>query len=70
MAGENSSSRGGPRNPWTYVNLGLEIAAAVGAGLLAGWFLDRWSGWGPLFLAVGGAAGLALGLYHFLKQSL
>jgi ATP synthase protein I len=48
---------------------GLSLFAAVVAGLLAGWLLDRWLGTRPWLLLTGIVLGSAAGLYEFVRIS-
>lgn len=45
-----------------FAGLGLMNAICLGAGLTAGWFADQALGTLPLFLFVGLAAGIVLGV--------
>jgi F0F1-type ATP synthase assembly protein I len=47
--------------------LGLELAATVLATLGAGYWMDRKFATRPVFFLIGGAVGVAVGLYHFLR---
>jgi ATP synthase protein I len=47
----------------------FSLFAAVVAGLLLGWFLDRWLGTRPWFLVTGLVLGAAGGLYEFIRTS-
>ena len=46
----------------TLAGLGLANACSLAAGLVLGHYLDVWLGSGPVFVLIGIAAGLALGL--------
>ena len=47
----------------------LSLFAAVVAGLLLGWFLDRWLGTRPWLLVTGLVLGAAAGFYEFIRAS-
>ena len=51
-----------------YAQVGLELAAAVGLGLWAGYRLDARLGSSPWAMLAGAAAGLAAGFYLVLRQ--
>ena len=48
---------------------GFSLFAAVAAGLLIGWLLDRWLGTRPWLLVTGIVIGSAAGLYEFIRAS-
>ena len=45
----------------------FSLFAAVVAGLILGWLLDRWLGTRPWLLVVGIVLGIAAGLYEFIR---
>jgi F0F1-type ATP synthase assembly protein I len=45
------------------LGLGLIIATCLVAGMAAGWFLDDWLGTAPVFVLVGTASGIVLGVF-------
>ena len=47
----------------------FSLFAAVAAGLLIGWLLDRWLGTKPWLLVVGIVLGAAAGFYEFIRAS-
>ena len=47
----------------------FSLFAAVVAGLLLGWLLDRWLGTRPWLLIGGLVLGAAAGLYEFIRTS-
>ena len=47
----------------------FSLFAAVVAGLILGWLLDRWLGTRPWFLVMGLVLGAAAGLYEFIRTS-
>jgi len=46
-----------------FAGLGLLNAMCLGAGLVAGWFVDQALGTLPVFLFTGMVVGIALGVY-------
>ena len=50
-----------------YLSLGMEMAVTLLVALGAGYWVDGKLGTRPTFLLVGGTAGIALALYHFMK---
>jgi len=47
----------------------FSLFAAVVAGLILGWLLDRWLGTQPWLLLAGIVLGSAAGLYEFIRSS-
>lgn len=47
----------------------LSLFAAVVAGLIIGWLLDRWLGTRPWLLVTGIVLGSAAGFYEFIRSS-
>lgn len=47
----------------------LSLFAAVVAGLIIGWLLDRWLGTWPWLLVVGLVLGGAAGFYEFIRAT-
>jgi F0F1-type ATP synthase assembly protein I len=47
----------------------LSLFAAVVAGLIIGWLLDRWLGTWPWLLVVGLVLGSAVGFYELIRAS-
>lgn len=47
----------------------LSLFAAVVAGLILGWALDRWLGTSPWLLIAGIVVGAAAGFYEFIRAS-
>ncbi len=45
------------------LGLGLIIATSLAIGMAAGWFLDDWLGTAPVFVLVGSASGIVLGVF-------
>lgn len=73
---QKGEKKGGDEPEWSaalretapYIGLGTALAATVGLGLLAGYWLDGKLGTEPLFFLVGGSFGLFAGLYNFYKH--
>jgi len=55
------------RKAGPYIDASWQLAGAVGAGTLAGWWLDRKLGTGPWLLVGGALFGIGLGFYLFFK---
>lgn len=47
----------------------LSLFAAVLAGLIVGWLLDRWLGTWPWLLVLGLVLGSAAGFYEFIRTT-
>jgi ATP synthase protein I len=47
----------------------ISLFAAVVAGLIIGWLLDRWLGTRPWLLVVGLVLGAAAGFYEFIRAT-
>ena len=47
----------------------FSLFAAVVAGLIVGWLLDRWLGTGPWLLVTGIVLGMAAGFYEFIRST-
>lgn len=47
----------------------ISLFAAVVAGLIVGWLLDRWLGTNPWLLVTGIVLGAAAGFYEFIRQT-
>ena len=47
----------------------FSLFAAVVAGLVAGWLMDRWLGTHPWFLVAGIVLGAVAGFYQFIRIS-
>lgn len=47
----------------------LSLFAAVLAGLIVGWLLDRWLGTWPWLLVVGLVLGSVAGFYEFIRAT-
>ena len=48
---------------------GFSLFAAVLAGLIAGWLLDRWLGTSPWLLIAGIILGAAAGFYELIRSA-
>jgi ATP synthase protein I len=55
------------RKAGPYIDASWQLAGAVGAGTLAGWWLDRKLGTGPWLLVGGALFGIGVGFYLFFK---
>ena len=55
------------RKAGPYIDASWQLAGAVGAGTLAGWWLDKKLGTGPWLLVSGAVFGIGLGFYLFFK---
>jgi ATP synthase protein I len=53
-----------------FLNTGFEIAAAVGLGCLAGYWIDRKLGSSPWGIVVGTVLGAAAGMYIVIKETM
>ena len=53
------------RRAGPYLTLGTMFAAAIGLGIAAGYWTDRWLGTSPWFTLSGALLGLAVGFYNF-----
>jgi len=58
----------GRHNPLRYAGVGIEIAAAVGLGVLAGQWLDRKTGAAGIYTIVGGMVGFGAALYALIRS--
>ena len=72
QVGPNDGNEPPPRLDYgTGLQVGVEVVAGVGVGVLLGWAVDRWLGTMPLFLIVffmlGAAAGV-LNAYRHLRR--
>ena len=47
----------------------ISLFAAVVAGLIVGWLLDRWLGTRPWLLVTGLVLGAAAGFYEFIRAT-
>ncbi|MBE7466610.1 MAG: AtpZ/AtpI family protein [Planctomycetes bacterium] len=57
-------------NGLQYLNLGMQLAVAIGGFTALGYWLDGKFGWSPWGTVGFGMFGVVVGLYHFLKSSL
>jgi F0F1-type ATP synthase assembly protein I len=73
---EGSHSDGGDARGWgralreaaPLLGLGTTLAVTVLAGSGAGYWLDERLSTRPVFLLLGGALGVGVGMYHFVKS--
>jgi hypothetical protein len=56
-----------PAGPLRYAGAGIEIAAAVGLGALAGQWLDKKTGAAGIFTIVGAMLGFGAALYALIR---
>ena len=47
----------------------FSLFAAVVAGLIVGWLLDRWLGTSPWLLVTGIVLGMVAGFYEFIRSA-
>jgi ATP synthase protein I len=66
--GPEPTIRRSPPNAVALIGLGLANACCVAAGLALGWFLDRELGTAPVFILLGIASGIVLGIIGTLTQ--
>jgi ATP synthase protein I len=50
-----------PRDAWRYIGVGSEMVGATFVGAAIGWWVDRLTGWSPVFLVVFFLVGSAAG---------
>jgi F0F1-type ATP synthase assembly protein I len=55
---------------WKMAGIGFEVACEVAGGALLGWLFDRWRGHGNIGVLVGSIAGICVGLWSLIRQSL
>ena len=68
MADENEEEEVNRKSGLAYASA-FSLFAAVVAGMLTGWLLDRWLGTGPWLLVTGLVLGAAAGLFEFIRTS-
>ncbi len=68
MAGEDDQQEINRKSGLAYA-AAFSLFAAVVAGLILGWLLDRWLGTQPWLLLTGIVLGSAAGLYEFIRSS-
>lgn len=54
---------------WRYVGLGLQLTVTIGLFVVLGWWVDRKFGYEPWGITVLSLVGIAVGLYHFVKET-
>lgn len=59
-----------PKRVGRYAGAGVELAAAVGALCLAGYWVDRKFGTDPWGMLVGAVTGIVGGLYNLIRPAL
>src|SRR5262245_30950300 len=55
---------------WKMAGIGMQVASEVAAGALMGFLFDWWRGSGRIGILVGSIAGIAVGLWSLISQSL
>ena len=50
------------------LGLALIIATCLVLGMVVGWFLDNWLGTTPVFVLVGSASGIVLGVFGTIVE--
>jgi len=50
-----------------FSGLGFVLFGCIGAGILVGWFLDKWLGTVPIAILIGSGLGLAAGVFELLQ---
>jgi F0F1-type ATP synthase assembly protein I len=50
-------------NPLALLGLGFAVAACVAGGMALGWFVDQQLGTAPVFILLGLASGIVLGVF-------
>ena len=68
MAGDDDQQEINRKSGLAYA-AAFSLFAAVVAGLILGWLLDRWLGTRPWLLLTGIVVGSAAGLYEFIRSS-
>ena len=68
-SGNAASDAADARKKISLLGLGMQLALTVAVFAGAGWWLDAKLGWSPWGAAGLGLAGLALGLYQFVKDA-
>jgi F0F1-type ATP synthase assembly protein I len=72
------SSKSGPteqeaqevRVGWRMAGIGMQVASEVAAGVILGWLVDLWRGKGTIGVTIGAIAGIAVGLWSLIRNSL
>jgi ATP synthase protein I len=60
----------GGRSPWALAGLGTELASTLAAGVLLGYWLDRWLGTAPWCLVGGSTLGMIAALVNFIRRAI
>jgi F0F1-type ATP synthase assembly protein I len=55
---------------WRMAGIGMQVASEVAAGVILGWLFDYLRGRGNIGVAVGACAGIAVGLWSLIRNSL
>lgn len=63
-----SNDRNRPKSILRFAGMGVQLAVAIGLGVMAGLQLDEWLGWAqPIGTACCALLGLSAGMYQVLK---
>lgn len=63
-----TNDRGRPKSILRFAGMGVQLAVAIGLGVMAGIKLDEWLGWEqPIGTACCALLGLSAGMYQVLK---
>jgi F0F1-type ATP synthase assembly protein I len=65
--GRDDGASAGP-NPLALLGLGFAAAVCVAGGMALGWFLDRQLGTAPVFILLGLASGIVLGVFGTIVE--
>lgn len=55
---------------WKMAGIGMQVASEVAAGVILGWLFDYWRGHGNIGVVVGASAGIAVGLWSLIRNTL
>ncbi len=55
---------------WRMAGIGMQVASEVAAGVLLGWIFDKIRGHGNIGVLLGAIAGIAVGLWSLIRNSL
>jgi len=58
------------RAGWKMAGIGMQVASEVAAGTILGFLVDLWRGSGHVGVTIGAIAGIAVGLWSLIKESL
>jgi F0F1-type ATP synthase assembly protein I len=57
-----------PNGPWAALAVSMQLAASIGLGVAAGWWLDRHMDWAPWGVIAGVILGTTVGIYLVIKE--